>query len=360
MRLHRRHVLVRRLPHIFAGMVVVALLTAGAAPLFISSSANAALLEMRSVQLSDPTAGAADVAYKFGFTTSTGASIGSIKFTICSNYLYEPTDTCTPPSGFDASAATLTASSGVTDFTLVPPASPNALILSRPVAAPVSPQPLTYDFADIVNPNYIGSFYVRITTHTSLDASDAEVDFGNVVFGTTLDITITTEVPPYLLFCVGLTIEGFNCGTAEGGVLNFGELSARQTRTATSQMLASTNAAFGYSVTMAGNTMTAGNNVIPAMNGGPSVLGTSQFGLNARANSSPAVGAEPFGPGLTMPAAQYNAPNNFRFKSGEIIASSGTTDDYRKLTVSYIVNRSVSQEPGRYVATISYICLANF
>lgn len=349
-----------RLPNIVAGLGTLVLFFAIAAPVLTTSTAQAEQLRLRSVKISDGTASATGVIYDFSFTTYTAGPIGSVAFEVCDNYQFEPGDPCTPPGGLDAAAATLSGQTGVTDFTKHGSSTTNRLVIARPVATMVAPQPLTYEFSDIVNPDSIGTTYVRISTYPSLDGTGMETDYGTVVFATTTDIQITTEVPPYLQFCVGITIDGFNCGTATGGFVSFGELSRVQARAATSQMLASTNAPYGYSITLAGSTMTAGNNVIPAMNGGPSIPGVSQFGLNARANSNPSVGLEPDGPGLTMPTAAYNAPNNFRFQSGEIIASSGTTDDFRKLTVSYIVNRDGQQQPGRYVATISYICLANF
>lgn len=355
LRIRRHHV-----PHVCAGLFALVMLLGSSGPLFVSSSVGAEQLQSRSLTLSDPTISATDVKFDFGFTTNTSGPIGSISFSICSNYLYEPTDPCTSPSGFDGTAAGLTNQTGVTDFSMHSSSTSNVWVLSRPAATNVSSQALTYEFSNLVNPDYIGSIYVRIATFATTDGSGPETDYGTVLTATTENITITTEVPPYLLFCVGVTIDGYNCGTATGGFLSFGELSRTQPRAATSQMLASTNAPYGYSVTLAGSTMTAGNNVIPAMSGGPSVPGTSQFGLNARANSIPGIGNDPEGPGLTMPSAAYNSPNNYRFRSGEIIVSSNTTDDYRKHTVSYIVNRDSQQPPGRYVATISYICLANF
>ncbi|MDB5182214.1 MAG: exported protein of unknown function [Candidatus Saccharibacteria bacterium] len=355
-RIRRHHV-----PHICAGLFALVMLLGFAGPLFVIPKADADQLALRSVELSDPATSAADVNYAFGFTTKTGGPIGSILFEICENYQYEQTDPCTPPNGLDASDAVLTNQTGTSDFFLDPDSDTNTLIITRPAATTVSPQPLTYEFSGITNPSEIGSFYVRMSTYTSLDASGPEVDYGNVVFVTSIDIQITTEVPPYLLFCTGITIDGYNCGTAQGSFVSFGELSVATPRVATSQMLASTNAPYGYSITLAGRTLTAGNNVIPGMEQtGPSRPGTSQFGLNARSNTGPSVGLDPAGPGATTPDAQYNVPNQFRFKSGEIIASSDNTDDYRKLTVSYIVNRSSQQEPGRYVATLTYICLANF
>lgn len=355
LRIRRHHV-----PRLCAGLFCLVMLLGMMGPLLVGSRASAALLQTRSVKISDPTASATAVNYTFGFSTNTGGSLGSIQIQICSNYLYQTSDPCTSPSGFDASGTSLIDQTGVTDFSIDPSSTGNVLVLTRPVATAVSPQPLTYEFDNIVNPDYIGSIYAHITTYVTTDASGPQTDYGDVVTSTTEDITITTEVPPYLQFCVGITIDGFNCGTAEGSLINFGELSVSTTRAATSQMLASTNAPYGYSVTLAGQTMTAGNNAIPAMTGSASQTGVSQFGLNARFNTGPSVGVDPVGPGLTMPSTGYDTPNQFRFVSGDIISSSSTTDDFRKLTVSYIVNRGREQPPGKYVATISYICLANF
>lgn len=350
----------RHLPHLVAGTVVLVLFFSTVAPVLWFSSANAALLDLRSVKISDNSVSATNVTYDYNFNIHTTGPVGSMTFEVCSNYLFETTDTCTVPPGFSSRGAALNTSTGVTDFTLEPSVTDSKLLLTRPAATSVNAQPVSYEFTGITNPSNIGSYYVHIATFASTDGSGPEVDYGNVVFAINDSIAITTEVPPYLMFCVGITIDGFNCGTAQGGILDFGELSTRITRAATSQMLASTNAPYGYSVTLAGSTMTAGNNVIPAMTGGPSLLGVSQFGLNARANTVPAVGLEPDGGGITMPSAPYNTPNQYRFVSGDTIMTNDHPDDYRKMTVSYIVNRDVNQAPGHYVATISYICLANF
>ncbi len=361
MQLHKVTLKARRFkPSVYAIALALVLLSL-TAPVFMFRTADAEMLGYRRLQLSDSTVSVPNASYNFSFNTMTSGPIGSIEFQICSNYQYEPTDPCTTPPGLDLAASTLSAQSGVTDFSLDPGLlTNNKIVITRPVASVVTPQPLSYVFSGITNPSTIGSYYVRIATHSASDGTGPDIDQGIVVFALNLGIEITTEVPPYLLFCTGITIEGFNCGTATGDSINFGELSSRTASTGTSQMLASTNAPFGYSVTMTGTTMTAGNNIIPSMSGDISRPGTGQFGVNGRANSIPGVGGEPEGGGLTSPTAGYNRPNFFRFQDGDIVASSAGTDDYRKITMSYLVNTAAGQSPGRYVTTISYICLANF
>jgi hypothetical protein len=125
-------------------------------------------------------------------------------------------------------------------------------------------------------------------------------------------------------------------------------------------MVIASNAGGGYSMWVAGTSMTSGANVITAMTGGTAQKGTSQFGLNLIANTNPAVGQNPVGPGAGGVAAGYSQPDHFRFNSGDTLASVTLPDDLRKYTVSYIVNIPSNQPGGVYSTTLTYVCLANF
>jgi hypothetical protein len=294
MKLGRLHIHRHHIPHIFAGLFALWLVISLGAPVVAPPHmANAAQVALRSVKISDNHGGATNVSYTVQFSTITSGPIGSIRLQFCSNYLFDETFVCNAPTGMDISNAALNTSSGVTDFSLQPPTLPSTLLLERPSADPVTPQPLMYEFSGITNPTNTGTYYLHITTYASTDDGDA-------VFALNDGIEITTEVPPYLYFCVGVTIPSYSCSTADGGFISFGELSTTSPRLASSQMLAATNAPSGYAVTLAGTTMTSGNDVIPAMSGGPSQPGVSQFGLNARTNTGPTIGADPDGPGLVM------------------------------------------------------------
>jgi hypothetical protein len=125
-------------------------------------------------------------------------------------------------------------------------------------------------------------------------------------------------------------------------------------------MVAATNAEGGYNLRVIGGTMASGNNVLPAMNGAPSQQGVSQFGINLRANTNPIIGQEVTGPGSAGIAAGYNQQNQFRYQSGDVLVSTADPDNFRKFTVSYIVNVASGQPGGVYATTLTYICLGNF
>ena len=166
-------------------------------------------------------------------------------------------------------------------------------------------------------------------------------------------------MPPYLTFCTG-NIVSSDCSNVVGNYLDFGELSTQTTRTATSQFAVATNDVTGYIATISGLTLTSGNNVIDAMTAPSiSVPGSSQFGLNLRANSSPLIGSDKTGVGTGNPASDFNNPNNYILKNG-VIASSSLSTDFNVFTVSYIANVSPSQPPGVYISTLTFIATVSF
>lgn len=297
--------------------------------------------------------------YRFSFDTASSGTIGSIRFQLCTNSPLQG-DPCTVPSGLDMLGATLLSQSGMTGFTISPLTTANELILTRTAAA-TTPLATAYEFGNIVNPDGIGTYFGRIETFASEDITGPSVDFGGLAFQINGGLTLQTEVPPYLLFCTGITIQAYDCDTATGSYIDFGDFSPSITNTGTTQLLVGTNAEFGYTLRVTGTTLTSGVNTINQL-ASPDVSkrGQSQFGMNLRANSTPPVGNNVVGPGTATVAAGYNQPNFYQFNNGDVIASSVTTDAYRMFTASYMVNVSQNQAPGYYVATLVYIALASF
>lgn len=317
---------------------------------------GASQLQNRSISVRDTRAGQT-TNHVFDFEIGSTDPLGSIVFEYCESPI--PNLPCNVPVGLNTSAATLSNQSGETGFSIYSTTN-NQIILTRSIA-PANLVPASYDFGDIVNPTATNeTFSVRISTYGSIDGTGTQIDWGSVVSSTTQGVEITTEVPPTLQFCVGVTIPT-DCASADGYFLQLGELRSNQTRTASSQMMGGTNADFGYIVTASGTTMASGSNEISAMSSRTtSKVGTSQFGINLRANSSPAVGAEPTGTGIATPTVDYSVPNQFKFVNGDIVASSNDETNEVKFTVSYVVNIPNGQAPGIYTSTMTYLCVATF
>jgi hypothetical protein len=219
-----------------------------------------------------------------------------------------------------------------------------------------------YEINNVINPSNNGSYYVRVRTFSSIDATGPFTEEAGLVFAIVSNFLITTEVPPYLNFCAAVTIMAFDCSTATSFFIDMGDFQKNAASTATSQFMVGTNAGFGYTVSIDGTTMTSGTNTIPAIPAqAASMPGTSQFGVNLRANATPAVGADVTGPGTNgSVTANYGTPNLFQYVAGDPIVTSPGSSDSETFTVSYITNISAAQPVGFYATTISYICLANF
>lgn len=320
-------------------------------------TASAAKLTTRRllVGTSEPSA---NTSHDFSFTIGTNGNVGSISFLYCTNTPFQ-NDSCDAPAGLDLTGASLDSQSGEVGFSIDGASTANNIILSRVVSS-ASQSAVAYGFSGVVNPSLINSsIFVRILTYSSTDATGPATDFGAVVFSTSGDLTIGVFVPPRLIFCVGATVS-LDCSSSTGAYLKLGELSAGSTNYGTSQFSVSTNSPTGYSVFLAGTTLTSGNNTIAAIPS-PSIStpGVSQFGLNLRANTSPVVGEDKSGSFCSV-AAGYNTINKFVFSSGQMISSCPVPTDFEKYTASYIVNIDAAQRPGVYTTTIQYIASAMF
>lgn len=291
--------------------------------------------------------------------TDFATPIGSVRLEFCANDPV-PNTTCTVPSGFDASAANVVTQSGEVGYSIHASSTQNVIILSRPAATPTFGAS-KYEFSNVSNPNILGTYYIRIQTYTATDASGLAVEEGGIAINISDALTVSAEVPPHLTFCTGVTITGMDCSSANSFYIDFGEFSKTATKSASSQMVAATNAEFGYSIFASGTTFASGNNTIPApVTPTSATPGTSQFGINLRANANPVIGEEPIGPGTASVAPNYGVANKFMYAPGDSVVTAVHSQDYRKFTVSYIVNIANAQPAGVYATTLTYICLANF
>jgi hypothetical protein len=336
---------------------MVVALVFGLIPLAWTQQTSAAPMTARSVTVGSSVPDAVTT-HSFKFTLTSVSPVGSIEFEYCDNTPFVGT-VCTAPAGFSASAATLQSEAGETGFSIDPSSTVNRIVLSR-IAVPTAAIPVQYVFQDVVNHSTQNStVYVRIATFATTDGTGPRTDTGAVAYATVSNISVAGFVPPYLTFCVGVTV-ALNCSSSTGVLLNFGQLVTNQPRFVSSQFSVATNDPGGYATFIAGPTMISGNNVIPALDPPhASQTGTSQFGMNLRANSSPAVGTDPIGVGTGVIAAGYNTPNQFFFRN-QLLTSSPVSSDFNRFTASYIVNVSGAQQPGIYSTTLTYIATAAF
>jgi hypothetical protein len=308
--------------------------------------------------MSNPDAAQTGVQYNIKFDLPFTATLGSIRIEFCDNTpLYG--DACNPPFGFDTSGAALATQSGSVGYLLSGSSPSNELLLIRPPGLQ-SAALASYEVSGITNPATAGSLFARIYTYPTSNGTGPNIDFGGLALAINPNFDVAAEVPPYLTFCIGENITNYDCTTATEPFSDLGNFSPSITSAAQHQAVVATNAADGYSLRVSGSTMTSGGSIINAMSGTAAVKGTSQFGINLRANAAPVIGQDPQGPGSATVTAGYNQPNQFRFNSGDVLASSTDPNDFKKFTISYIVDIPNGQAGGLYSTTLVYLCLANF
>jgi hypothetical protein len=298
--------------------------------------------------------------HQVGFDiTDTTQPVGSISIQFCSNTPIVG-DSCIFPAGIDVSGVSIDSQTGTTGFSVHPNTTNNRVVMTRPPSLPVNGANV-YVLGNILNPANRGTLFVRVETFSSTDATGPNIQEGGIAIYINSKITVGAEVPPFLTFCVAVSLSAFDCSSAANYFIDLGSLRSTITSHATSQFIAGTNAEFGYSVTISGTTLTSGLNTINALNT-PTIpiTGVNQFGFNLRQNTTPNNGTDPIGPGTAQPTANYSSPNLFKFTTGDIIASVDHSDDMRKFTVNYITNVSSNQPGGVYATTLLFICLANF
>jgi len=308
-------------------------------------------------------AAGASTTHTLAFTVPTTGNVGSIKFEYCDT-AYAP---CVTPTGLVTTGVSLSAQSGATGFTIVNAAN-GAPYITRAASSIAATTAVSYTLSTVTNPTPTNSeYWIRITTYSSTDTTGSSTDVGVVVLNTVNQVVLTGIMPESLVFCVGTS--GTDCSNITGSAVALGVFSPVATNYGTSLMSASTNAQYGYAITITGTTLSSGVNTIPAMGtqtlnsvaclpSCTSTIGSSQFGSNVRANAG--VGADVTGLGAAAGSGGYNTVNSFRFFGGDKVAGIAGVTKSNLFTNSYIVNVGGDQAAGTYSATMTYICTATF
>jgi hypothetical protein len=156
-----------------------------------------------------------------------------------------------------------------------------------------------------------------------------------------------------------------------GATLNLGYLSTSSTATTTGTFSVRTYLASGYSVITASDPpkMTSGTSHTLTNLTSPTTAqtGQEQFGINLRANTSPAslgggVSKDPiqktYGTGTW--GVGYGTSNNYKYNKNDQIAYSNSSSGETDYTISYIFNIASYTPAGQYVFVHNLVCTPTF
>lgn len=249
----------------------------------------------RKVTISDSRAAATGVTYDYAFTVANTTAIKQIDFKFCTQAGVW-TDTCTAPTGLDASSATRSSDNitgtGRTDSS--PAANSFRTVITS--ASTQSPSAVTFSIAGMVNPSTTNTtFYARVITWS--DTGTTEIDEGEMAFATltTTSIAVTATVLENFTF----TVAGVNSGgTVNGATTNittaantipFGTLAVGTPNIGAHDVTVSTNAGSGYTVTtktLTNASMISGSNDIDPFTGSYASPATWSAPTSTTANSN--------------------------------------------------------------------------
>jgi hypothetical protein len=148
------------------------------------------------------------------------------------------------------------------------------------------------------------------------------------------------------------------------GAINFGDFTAANATTTTASFTVLNYTTYGYIVQIIGGAPHNGATTLTAMpTTDVSIPGTSQFGINLVANTSPvSVGANPnngqFGFGVANP--NYAVPNQYRYVEGETIAQATRDSGLTTYTISYLVNVEALTPGGKFTSDQTLIVTGTY
>ncbi len=148
---------------------------------------------------------------------------------------------------------------------------------------------------------------------------------------------------------------------------DLGTLTTSAASTGTANFYVRAYVSSGYNIKSVSGTPANGARALAAMTtAGASTPGTEQFGINLVANTSPATfGADPApqpGSGWAYGAAAsgYSTTNNYKYNSGDTIATAPKGIGQTNFTISFIANISSITPGGSYTVDQEFVAVASY
>lgn len=304
--------------------VAAALVASSVAP------AYAGILTSKSVQLSNQNLGSTGVNYKFTVDPSSTTAIQQIWIDFGT-----AEDGTGAITGFSTAAATQAVTGLGTGWVIDNTGSANHLVKltnTTAQAAPAGTTAFTIDLGALTNSSVAGTYKANITTFS--DAGTTQIDADPVSFvNQNSSVTVTGSLGQTLTFALSATAVSL-------GTLN--PDAAVSTGTPSITTTVSTNAANGYDLYVAGNTLTNGNaQTIPFVADGSVTGSVSEFGISVTGGGAAFANDQGF-------AAQTKI-------AGRTAPISGDAH-----VVTYKADVSATQAPGTYTSVSNYVATGRF
>jgi hypothetical protein len=371
----------------------VALLLASIVPALTPALASADQVTTRFIELSNSAKSATGVTYRVNFTAIQAAGAFVVDFCNDTPIIGQ---TCTAPTGFNASSAAST-TSGFTSVT----GSTSQIIVAGTINASDN---VSVAITGITNPSVTSPLYARIITYT--DGTDAagytstdpdavgdHIDDGGLALSITDKISVSAAVLETMTFCVSKG-DGSNnnpitagcTGTLVAPTLTLGEtvgsvkaLTSGAVSTGDIYSQISTNAASGAVVNLKSSVTCGGLkrlgasvcDIAPALTSGITA-GQSKFGVKVNADSTTDTALSASGTFQAVSGSGYNgstyalnylANNSTGVTSvygDPILDTNGTQPSNRNMKLTFAASISNNTPAGNYTGDLSLIATGKF
>jgi hypothetical protein len=333
----------------------------------------------RSLTMSSSAPNATNVTYHVTFTVATPYLLSALVVDFCSNSPIVGDD-CFGPTGMSASGSSTVSNftiggTPISGWTVGSVAGDDTLLYQAASSASgtnvVPGTVIAFDITGITNPSTVGSFYARIFTYAAqspqyTDTSpDDYKESGGLALSTVGGIGLSFQVPESLTFCVYKS----SCGDNPTVILGHNSpsrLDSTAVDTDNVKFAVSTNAQTGVVVNAKGDTLKAGTNQIPPIDGGSGAAnksmtpGTAAFGMDIPSSDAAyTVPACLQGNGTATGFYCFNiAGITSAFGSG-IISGTGPLNN-AQATLTFAATAAPDTPAGEYSATISLVAVATF
>ncbi len=206
---------------------------------------------------------------------------------------------------------------------------------------------ISYDDTDSLNPSTPGSYQITI------NGTFGDVGFITVNILSDDQVSVSATVDQSLTFSISDNTIGFGTLSSVAARYATGDTTGSASEVEAHNIIVGTNASNGYTMTLAGETLTSGLDTIDAIGAAntASATGTEQFGLRMTATD-----------GIGAVSAPYAAAG-FAFDTAsfpdEVASSVGASAD-TTYSVRYLANIESNTEAGAYTAALTYVATANF
>lgn len=200
----------------------------------------------------------------------------------------------------------------------------------------------------------------QVTNDTSTGSKTIAIggtmaDSGNITVQIITDdtVVVSATVNQAINFSISDNTVGFGTLSSSAARYATGDTTGTTSETEAHQIVAGTNAASGYVITINGNTLTSGSNTITAIGttNTASSTGSEQFGVRMTATGGTGAVTAPY-------AASGFALDTAAFPDQIASASAGTADT--TYSVRYLANISSATEAGTYNASLTYIMTSTY